>query len=666
MIGETRAHGVHHLRNSLPYSKNWRATELTPRLALYTIVYSSIGPKGANATYRAERVQMPIPDIKERLSSIPTRPGVYLMKGEADEVLYVGKAVNLRSRLRSYFQASATHSPRVRRLVENVANLDFVVTESEVEALILECNLIKKHRPHFNVRLKDDKRYPYIKITWQEDFPRVTVMRRMQADGARYFGPYASSSAMRKTMDLLRRIFPYLTCKRKITGADDRACLYYHIGRCLGPCIGAVSKQEYRDMMYQMCLFLGGKGDEIIASLRQGMVSAAERMEFERAASLRDQIDAVEQVIERQRVVSPSQVDQDAVAFAREDGEVCVQVFFVRGGKLIGNEYFLMEGTGDAEPPEIVTSFIKQFYNHAAHIPPEILLPAEIGEAHIIEEWLGEKRSGKITLRVPRRGQKRKLVEMVEENARETLSHLMAREQIEKDRAMSGLSDLQSQLSLDAPPLRIEAYDISNIQGVAATGSMVVFAEGMPAKSEYRRFKIRAVQQPDDYAMMQEVLRRRFRRAIVREAEAQDGWSQLPDLIVVDGGKGQLNAVLEVLEEYGLESVPTVGLAKAHEEIFTPGKSDPVILPLGSPALQLMQRVRDEAHRFAIAYHKGLRRSQSLSSVLEELAGIGPKRRRALLKRFGSLEAIRRATLDDLASVEGMNKTVARRVKEAL
>jgi excinuclease ABC subunit C len=609
---------------------------------------------------------MPIPNIKERLVSIPARPGVYLMKGETGEVLYVGKAVNLRSRLRSYFQASATHSPRVRRLVENVTDLDFVVTESELEALILENNLIKKHRPHFNVRLKDDKRYPYIKITWQEDFPRVTVVRRMQTDGARYFGPYTSSAAMRQTMDLLRRLFPYLTCKRKITGADDRACLYFHIGRCSGPCVGAISRQEYRNTMNQVCLFLEGKSDEIIASLREGMESAAEHMEFERAAGLRDQINAVERVIERQRVVSRSQADQDAIGFARQDGEVCVQVFFVRGGKLIGHEYFLMEGSGDADPSEIVTSFIKQFYDHAAHVPPEILLPAEIGESQIIEEWLGERRSGKINLRVPRRGQKRKLVQMVEENAGETLSHLMAREQIEKERAMSGLSSLQSELSLDESPLRIEAYDISNIQGVAATGSMVVFHEGMPAKSEYRRFKIRAVQRPDDYAMMQEMLRRRFKRAIVREAEAQDGWSQLPDLIVVDGGKGQLNAVLEVLEEYGLESVPTMGLAKTHEEIFKPGEPDPIALPLDSPGLQLMQRVRDEAHRFAIAYHKGLRRSQSLSSVLEEVPGIGPKRRRALLKRFGSLEAISTATLDDLASVEGMNRTVAGRVKEAL
>jgi excinuclease ABC subunit C len=353
---------------------------------------------------------MAIPDIKERLDSIPTRPGVYLMKGEADEVLYVGKAINLRNRLRSYFQASSALSPRVRRLVENAADLDFFVTDSELEALILECNLIKRHRPHYNVRLKDDKRYPYVKISWQEDFPRVTVVRRMHADGARYFGPYTSSSAMRQTLDLLRRIFPYLTCKRKITGTDDRACLYHHIGRCLAPCIGAVSRDEYREMMEQVCLFLEGKGEEIIASLKRRMETAAENMEFERAAGLRDQIAAVERVIERQRVVTASSVDQDALGIAGEDGEVCVQVFFVRSGKLIGHEYFLMDGTGDAEAPEILTSFLKQFYDHAAHVPPEILLPQEVEEDQIIERWLSERRGGKVTLRVPRRGFKRKLV----------------------------------------------------------------------------------------------------------------------------------------------------------------------------------------------------------------------------------------------------------------
>ncbi len=609
---------------------------------------------------------MAIPDIKERLDSIPTRPGVYLMKGEADEVLYVGKAINLRNRLRSYFQASSALSPRVRRLVENAADLDFFVTDSELEALILECNLIKRHRPHYNVRLKDDKRYPYVKISWQEDFPRVTVVRRMHADGARYFGPYTSSSAMRQTLDLLRRIFPYLTCKRKITGTDDRACLYHHIGRCLAPCIGAVSRDEYREMMEQVCLFLEGKGEEIIASLKRRMETAAENMEFERAAGLRDQIAAVERVIERQRVVTASSVDQDALGIAGEDGEVCVQVFFVRSGKLIGHEYFLMDGTGDAEAPEILTSFLKQFYDHAAHVPPEILLPQDIEEDQIIERWLSERRGGRVNLRVPRRGFKRKLVEMVEENARETLSHLLAREQIEKARAMVGVRDLRAQLDLDAPPLRIEAYDISNIQGVAATGSMVVFVEGAPSKKEYRRFKIRAVQGPDDYAMLQEILRRRFRRATIGEAGTRDSWADLPDLIVVDGGKGQLNAALQILAEHGLDTLPAIGLAKEKEEVFKPGVSQAIMLPRDSAGLHLLQRLRDEAHRFAIAYHKGLRRSQSLSSVLEEIPGVGPKRRRALLKRFGSLDAIRQASLHDLASVQGMNESVARKVREAL
>jgi excinuclease ABC subunit C len=609
---------------------------------------------------------MAIPDIKERLDSIPTRPGVYLMKGQADEVLYVGKAINLRNRLRSYFQASSALSPRVRRLVENAADLDFFVTDSELEALILECNLIKRHRPHYNVRLKDDKRYPYVKISWQEDFPRVTVVRRMHADGARYFGPYTSSSAMRETLDLLRRIFPYLTCKRKITGTDERACLYHHIGRCLAPCIGAVSRDEYREMMEQVCLFLEGKGEEIIASLRRRMETAAQNMEFERAARLRDQIAAVERVIERQRVVTASSVDQDALGIAAEDGELCVQVFFVRSGKLIGHEYFLMEGTGDAEAPEILTSFLKQFYDHAAHVPPEILLPQEIEEDQIIETWLSEKRGGRVHLRVPRRGFKRKLVEMVEENARETLSHLLAREQIEKTRAMAGVSDLRAELGLDAPPPRIEAYDISNIQGVAATGSMVVFVDGEPSKKEYRRFKIRALQGPDDCAMLQEVLRRRFRRATIAEAGTRDSWADLPDLIVVDGGKGQLNAALEVLAEHGLDTLPAIGLAKEREEVFKPGASQAIILPRDSAGLHLLQRLRDEAHRFAITYHKGLRRSQSLSSVLEEIPGVGPMRRRALLKRFGSLDAIRQASLDDLASVPGMNESVARKVQEAL
>ncbi len=609
---------------------------------------------------------MAIPDIKERLNSIPAQPGVYLMRGEAGEVLYVGKAINLRNRVRSYFQASANYSPKVQRMVGSIADLGFIVTASELEALILECNLIKTHRPRYNVRFKDDKRYPYIRITWQEDFPRVQVVRRIKRDGARYFGPYASSAAMHQTLDLLRRIFPYLTCKRKITGTDNRACLYYHIKRCMGPCIGAVSKEEYRDMMKQACLFLEGKGEEIVTSLKRRMQSAAQRLEFERAASLRDQIQAVEQVISRQRVVSTTLSDQDVIAFARDDGETCVQVFFVRTGKLIGREYFLMDGVNGVEAQEILASFIKQFYNDTAYVPPEILLPTNINEAQIIERWLLDKRGTKVVLRVPRRGQKRQLVQMVVENATQTLTHLMAKEQLEEDKALAALADLQAQLGLAVLPLRIEAYDISNIQGAMATGSMVVFAEGLPHKSEYRRFRIRAVEGPDDYAMMQEVLRRRFQRAVIREATAEDTWSQLPDLIIIDGGKGQLNAALEVLAGYGLEEVPTVGLAKAREEVFKPGEPEALILPLDSPGLQLMQRVRDEAHRFAIAYHRRLRRRQGLASTLEGIPGIGPKRRRALLKRFGSMEAIRQAKLEELAAVEGMNKTVALKVQELL
>jgi excinuclease ABC subunit C len=605
-------------------------------------------------------------DIRERLGSIPARPGVYLMKGEAGDVLYVGKAVNLRSRVRSYFHSPNSHSAKVQLLVESVADLDFFVTESEVEALILESNLIKKHRPHYNARLKDDKRYPYIKVTWQEDFPRVRVVRRMLPDGARYFGPYTSSAAMRQTLDLLRRIFPYLTCKRKITGTDNRPCLYYHIGRCLGPCIGAVSKEDYRDTMNQLCLFLQGKGEQTIASLSEQMEAAAERMEFERAANLRDQIQSVQRVVEQQRVVASSPVDQDAIGVAASDGEACVQIFFVRGGKLIGHEYFLMEGASQVEQPEIVASFIKQFYDHAPSVPPEILLPSRTDDTVIIQRWLGDKRGGKVTLKVPRRGRKRKLVEMVEENARETLRHLMAREQVDRDRAMAGLTDLQVQLDLDALPLRIEAFDVSNLQGAAATASMVVFQEGAPAKDQYRRFKIRAVSGQDDYAMMQEVLRRRLKRTMMGQPEQEGPWDELPDLIVVDGGKGQLNAALGVLEEYGLDTLPIVGLAKAREEIFTPGRSQPIILPPSSPALLLMQRVRDEAHRFAIEYHKGLRRRQGLSSVLEDIPGIGPKRRSALLKRFGSLDGLRRASVEELASVEGMNKTVAHSVHESL
>ncbi len=611
--------------------------------------------------------------LKDKLQTLPTKPGVYLMKDEQGEVIYVGKAVNLRNRVRSYFHASAQHSPKLRRMVDHIADFDFIVTDSEIEALILECNLIKEHRPKYNVRLKDDKRYPYIKVTWQEDYPRVIITRRMEQDGARYFGPFTAVWAVHQTLDVLRRLFPYLTCKRKITGQDTRACLYYHIGRCAGPCIGAISKEEYRALINHLCLFLEGRTEEIVADLRAQMRSAAEALDFERAAVLRDQIRAVEKVTERQKIVLVVEGDQDVIALAREEDDACVQVFFIRQGKLIGREYFVLAGTAEESEAEIVASFVKQFYDEAAYVPPRILLPTEIEEAPIIEAWLREKRGSKVKLHVPRRGRQRELVQMAAENAAETLASLRAQWVMDAGRSVKALAELQEHLGLEEAPTRIEGYDISNIQGTAATGSMVVFVKGVPRKSNYRRFRIRTVEGADDYAMMQEVLRRRFRRATQRISESasgetgEDSWTIMPDLIVVDGGKGQLNATLEVLEEYGLRGeVPVISLAKKREEVFMPGCSEPLILPRDSQALYLLQRIRDEAHRFAIGYHRQLRTKKSLASMLEEVPGIGPKRRQALLQHFGSIEAIRRANIEELAAVKGMTRKAAESVKEYL
>jgi len=607
--------------------------------------------------------------LNQRLSSLPTKPGIYLMQDAEGHVIYVGKAINLRNRVRSYFHASTGQTPKVRRLVEHIADFEFIVTGSELEALILECNLIKRYRPRYNVRLKDDKRYPYIKISLQDDFPRIYTVRRMQNDGARYFGPYTSSKAVRQTMELLRKLFPYLTCKREITGQDKRPCLYYYIGRCAGPCIGAILRQEYRALIEQVILFLEGKQERIVSDVRREMREAAEALDFERAAARRDQVRALEKVIERQRIVSAAKSDQDVIAVAREDGQACVQTFFVRRGKLMGREYFVLTGTQDEEARQIMTSFVKQFYDEAAYVPSAILLQHSIDEAIVIEEWLRQKRGAKVTIRVPRRGKGRELVQMAAENAAETLAHLQAQWQADQARQVTALDELQKYLKLDKAPMRIECYDVSNIQGRAATGSMVVFVKGVPRKSDYRRFRIKSVGGPDDYAMLQEVLRRRLRRAAGKEQQPlseQGAWAVLPDLLVVDGGKGQLNAAREVMAELGAEHVPAIGLAKQHEEIFVPGRSEPILLPRDSEALYLLQRVRDEAHRFAIGYHRRLRQRIGLASQLDEIPGIGPKRRQALLKHFGSLEAIREASVEKLTAVKGMNRKAAERVKEQL
>ncbi|MBM4466164.1 MAG: excinuclease ABC subunit UvrC [Chloroflexi bacterium] len=617
--------------------------------------------------------------LKDKLQTLPTRPGVYLMRDEHGQVIYVGKAINLRSRVRSYFQASASHSLKLHRLIYHIADFDFIVTDSEIEALILECNLIKEHRPRYNVRLKDDKRYPYIKITWQEDYPRVLVTRRMERDGAHYFGPFTAVWAVHQTLDMLRRLFPYLTCARQITGQDTRACLYYHIGRCAGPCIGAVSQEEYRALIKRICLFLEGKAEEIVADLQGQMNAAAEALDFERATALRDQIRAVERVTTQQRIALAVGEDEDVIALARVNDDACVQVFFIRQGKLIGREYFVLDGTMEEDEAQIVASFVKQFYDEAAYVPPKIILPTDVEETLVIEAWLRSKRGNGVRLRVPKRGRDRDLLQMAAENAAETLASLRAQWMVDEGRGVEALAQLQQHLGLEEAPTRIEGYDISNIQGTAATGSLVAFVKGVPRKSDYRRFRIRTVEGADDYAMMQEVLRRRFKRAKQRigesanqqigegKAKGDDIWTILPDLIIVDGGKGQLNAALEVLEEYGLKGeVPAVGLAKEREEIFLPGRSEPLVLPRDSQGLQLLQRIRDEAHRFAIGYHRQLRTKKSLASILEDIPGIGPRRRQALLKHFGSVEAIRQAPVEELAAVKGMTRKAAENIKEHL
>ena len=606
------------------------------------------------------------PALDLKLQTLPSKPGVYIMKDAAGKIIYVGKAISLRSRVRSYFHTPLSHPPKVQRLVAEIADLDYIVAGSELEALILECNLIKKHRPRFNVRLKDDKRYPYIKISMQEDYPHLTIVRRMQSDGARYFGPFTNSKAVRTTLELVRKIFPYITCKREITGHDRRPCLYYHLGRCPGPCIGAISREDYRELMEQICLFLEGRQDKILNSLRQRMLAAADALDFEQAGLLRDQIAAIEAVIERQRVVSAGLGDQDVIAFAREDGQACVQVFFVRGGKLIGRDYFVLTGTHDEEAQAILGSFIKQFYDEAAYVPPEIVLPSQIDEWMVIEEWLRTKRGTKVALHVPRTGPKHELVTMAAENAAETLANLRAQWEREETRYTGALAELQAALGLREPPARIECYDISNIQGVSATGSMVVLVKGLPRKNEYRHFRIKTVPGADDFSMMREVLRRRFRRAQGADSAADGGWGALPNLLIVDGGAGQLNVARGVLAEMGLNDIPVAGLAKKEEELYLPDRAEPLRLPRDSEALFLLQRIRDEAHRFALRLHHKVHEEKGLASQLEEIPGIGPKRRRELLKKFGSLEAIRQASLEELAATPGMTLAAAKRLQEGL
>lgn len=595
------------------------------------------------------------------------------MKGESGDVIYVGKAINLKNRVRSYFHASAQHTPKTKRMTELIRDIEWIIVDSELEALILEMNLIKKYKPRFNVRLKDDKRYPYIKVHWQNPFPKVTVTRRMTRDGSRYFGPYTGVWAVHQTLDVLRKIFPYLTCDREITGQDNRACLYYDIKRCAGPCIGAIDQESYRQMIDDLCSFLDGKTEPIVSRMRVDMEKAAENLQFEQAAIIRDQLQAIERVVERQKVVSSDYIDSDVIAMARSDGDACVQVFFIRGGKLIGRDYFLLDGATETLDKDVLAEFIKQFYDKSPTVPPQVLLPKEVEEARIIRQWLSRKRGGeKVEIVVPRGGKQQDLVKMATENAVETLNSLQARWRADKHKQEISLAELQSALKLEEPIKRIECYDISNIQGTAAVGSMVVFEQGIPNKNLYRRFKIQSVEGPDDFASMEEVLARRFKRWQSAEEmrkvpgkKIDRSFAILPDLVIVDGGKGQLSRAVSVLERFDLrDQVLVVGLAKQNEELFLPGQSEPLSLPKRSQSFYLVQRIRDEAHRFAITYHRNLRTRKGLASQLETIPGIGPVKRKQLLKHFGSISKIREATLEELLTVKGINPTLARKIKD--
>ena len=596
------------------------------------------------------------------LATLPTKPGCYLMKNADGRIVYVGKAINLKNRVRSYFHADSSHDNKTRRLVREIADIEWIVVGSELEALILEMNLIKKHRPKYNVRLKDDKRYPYIKVHWNEPFPKVTVTRQMTEDGARYFGPYTSAWAVYQTLDVLRKVFPYLTCDREITGQDKRACLYFDIKLCTAPCIGAASQAQYRQMISDLMDFLSGHSEGIVQRLEQDMLKASEEMRFEKAAALRDQLKAIQNIIERQRIVfATDYIDSDVLAMARTDGEACVQVFFIRGGKLIGREYFILEGTEDAADNEVMEQFITQFYTEAANIPEQVMLPHQLEEARIISQWLRSKRGGeKVEFFVPNEGQPRDLVQMATENATETLQALRQQWQADTHKQETALSELQEALKLPEPPNRIECYDISNTQGTAIVGAMVVFTQGVPDKKLYRRFNIESVVgAPDDFASMEETLTRRFRRwKSAQETADQPGakkdasFSFLPDLIIIDGGKGQLGRAVKVLEKFELQDkVPVVGLAKQQEEIFFPHKSDSVMLPRHSQGLYLVQRIRDEAHRFGITAHRKKRQKLGMASQLDAIPGIGPSRRKALLKHFGSVDKIRGASIEELKAV---------------
>ena len=613
------------------------------------------------------------PALQATLKNLPDRPGVYLLKDARGEVLYVGKAQSLRHRVRSYWQKGPIVGPdghRIRAVIDRVADLEITLTDSVSEALLLEANLIKRFRPRFNVRLKDDKSYPYIKVTLGDDFPRIERTRKLVNDGSRYFGPYASASSVDESMNLVRRLFPFRTCTIDIRDGEralQRPCLLYHIKRCQGPCIEAVSKTDYRADIAQVELFLEGRQETLVKALGREMAGASERTDYERAAVLRDKIRAIERTMESQKMAAFARTELDLVGLARQDNQAAIQLFAIRNGKTIGRDVFLLDAVREAPDEEVLASFLEQYYARATSVPREVFVPAPLPDAADLEAFLAGRRGGPVHVRVPQRGEKRSLMTLATRNAGDTLAREQARWLADQGKTLVALEELAEALGIAGPPLRIECYDISTFQGRESVGSMVVFEDGRPKTGEYRRFRIRTVSGPNDFASHQEVLRRRFRRARSGEegSEEELRW-KLPDLVVVDGGRGQVSAAKEVLDELGLHELPLAGLAKEREELFLPGRSEPVLLPATSPALYLVQRLRDEAHRFAITYHRDLRAKSTVRSAFDDLPGVGPKRRRALLRVFGSVKRVRDAPVEQIAAVPGISRALAERIKATL
>lgn len=620
-------------------------------------------------------------DLHDRLERLPDQPGVYIFRDAAGTPIYIGKAVSLRHRVRSHFHAGRALDARSINMYNRVADIDFITTGSEVEALILESNLVKEHHPEYNIKLRDDKHFPYLRIDPGQPYPRVEVVRRMARDGARYFGPYTRAGSVRETLRTLRRVFPYRICSDHRLRTTKKPCLDYQIRRCAGPCVGAVTPEEYRAMMEEMCLFLEGRQSRLASRLKARMQEAAGSLQFEKAAELRDQLRAVEDVVERQSIILTDQEDQDALGYARDDesGTVAVQLFFIREGKVVGRDGFILDDAGGRSGAEVVTAFLKQHYGReAAVIPARILIPEPLDaeDREPIEAWLSALRGRKVVIHRPERGKRRDLVQLANRNASLLLREEAFRRPGRGEEAYARSVALAEALGLAMAPERIEGYDISNIHGHEAVGSMVVFSGGRPARESYRRFKVQARAAPDDYAMMQEVIHRRFRR-LRPEAEAAPGDDEVfdaddrrsdadrlgpaPDLVLIDGGKGHLAAALEVLDDLGLD-LPILALAKEHEHIFLPGRADPLVLPEEAPALHLLRHIRDEAHRFAVGYHRLLRRKAARRSELDAVPGVGPVRRTALLRAFGSAARVKQATLDELAAVPEVGPAAAEKI----